>query len=450
MSRIRLRRITNLKLVNAQPGEVLSEMLSPGLEFCSRARGRGSWIYRFRSPVARTENGGAVQRAVLIGEYPNMGLEAAREEFAIWRGAVKAKRDPYIERTEAAEAKRAELQAKAAAERARRLTLRAAAESKGFAEYLEGKVKHPQRCLQYLRYTLDVPVTGGLLGEVSVFELTRDHALEVVRWLTANGVPKPKWKTKRTGPRNCLGNRGSEALHAFFKWAAGDDGIAGLRGTPNPAASLPRNPKRTRDRVLTQDELAAAWSAAPSLGFPGAQFARLVILTGCRGGEILTLRWNPDPEGRSGHVDRAAGVLLFPPGSTKNGQEHVVYLNDTINAVLNSFPPLTGPRLFTRSNGKFYSNIRDYLLKDLHAASGTSGWSWHDIRRTFVTQMQALGVREEVLRKLINHVTGTQDLGVLAVYARHKYEQERRDALGKWAAHVERIASESATGRALA
>ena len=65
-------------------------------------------------------------------------------------------------------------------------------------------------------------------------------------------------------------------------------------------------------------------------------------------------------------------------------------------------------------------------------------WTWHDIRRTVATGMQRLGIRLEVVEAILNHVSGTRS-GIVGVYQRHDFLEEKRHALEAWAAELDRI-----------
>lgn len=62
----------------------------------------------------------------------------------------------------------------------------------------------------------------------------------------------------------------------------------------------------------------------------------------------------------------------------------------------------------------------------------------HDLRRTMATGLQRLGIRLEVTEAVLNHVAGTRG-GLVGVYQRHEFLDEKRHALKAWAAEVERI-----------
>ena len=65
-------------------------------------------------------------------------------------------------------------------------------------------------------------------------------------------------------------------------------------------------------------------------------------------------------------------------------------------------------------------------------------WRLHDLRRTVVSGMARMGVPPHVADKILNHQSGTIS-GVAAVYQRHDFLAERKDALERWGVHVANI-----------
>jgi integrase len=61
---------------------------------------------------------------------------------------------------------------------------------------------------------------------------------------------------------------------------------------------------------------------------------------------------------------------------------------------------------------------------------GVTGWRLHDLRRTIVSGMARLGVPRHVADKILNHQAGTIS-GVAAVYQRHDFLAERKEALDR-------------------
>jgi hypothetical protein len=67
-----------------------------------------------------------------------------------------------------------------------------------------------------------------------------------------------------------------------------------------------------------------------------------------------------------------------------------------------------------------------------------TNWRIHDLRRTLATGLQRLGVRLEVTEAVLNHISGSR-AGIVGVYQRHDWADEKRAALDAWAIHVKRI-----------
>jgi integrase len=65
-------------------------------------------------------------------------------------------------------------------------------------------------------------------------------------------------------------------------------------------------------------------------------------------------------------------------------------------------------------------------------------WRLHDLRRTFATGCARLGVPLHVVEKCLNHTSGTFG-GIVAVYQRHDFLEERRHAIVTWAEHLDQL-----------
>ena len=68
----------------------------------------------------------------------------------------------------------------------------------------------------------------------------------------------------------------------------------------------------------------------------------------------------------------------------------------------------------------------------------STDWTVHDLRRTTASGMAKLGVSLVVIEKVLNHVSGSL-AGIVGVYQRHEFAEEKREALQQWADHVERL-----------
>lgn len=66
-------------------------------------------------------------------------------------------------------------------------------------------------------------------------------------------------------------------------------------------------------------------------------------------------------------------------------------------------------------------------------------WTLHDLRRTMATGLQRVGVRLEVTEAVLNHISGSRS-GIVGVYQRHDYFEEKKAALASWSREVKRLA----------
>jgi integrase len=191
---------------------------------------------------------------------------------------------------------------------------------------------------------------------------------------------------------------------------------------------IPPPAGRPRDRVLSDDELAAVLRTGMTLPDPYGSIVMFLALTGQRRSEVANMRWE--------ELDLDKGLWTIPARRTKTRRSHVVHLTPQMVALL----PLRQedqPLVFPSAQGKTYEYFS--AMKKRHdAASGVTGWVLHDLRRTVATGMAALGVAPHVADKILNHQSGAIS-GIAAVYQRHEFMAERKAAIELWSRHVAKI-----------
>jgi integrase len=203
-----------------------------------------------------------------------------------------------------------------------------------------------------------------------------------------------------TLPRGRKGGRSAaRALLAVFKglfgYAVANGWIAQSPAAQLTAAVVGPSPA-ARTRVLTDDEIRFVMKTT----IPAGPLLRFLLLTGLRIGEAY-----------NGH--REDQYWVVPSSASKNSHEHRVWLSELALAQLETHP---------------WANQRQTVQHWLAANAG--GWTAHDLRRTFSTRNNAMGVAPYVVEKMLNH---TFD-GVMAIYNRADYDAERRQALEAWSA----------------
>ena len=342
----------------------------------------------------RAGGGGSRLRKYTIGPYGRITLHNARIEAQKVLAARLEGRDPATEKLEAR----------------RRLTADTVAE----VVALYGKLHLVQRrsgheVLRILQRDL-----VERLGSRSVHAISKRDIIDVVNAVIDRGSPVAANKTLKV-------------VRAFFGWCVGRAILerSACDGVPAPTA------ERARDRVLTDEELAGIIRAARQLGGPYGAIVEVLALTGQRRDEVARMSWE--------EVDLERRVWRLPAQRTKNDKPHIVQLPEPAVAVI-AAQPRVGGLVFSRNGvtavGDFSSQKRR-----LDGLCGVSTWRLHDLRRTMVSGMARHGVAPHVADKILNHVAGTIS-GVAAVYQRHDFLKERRDALERWSTHVEALLQE--------
>jgi integrase len=174
-----------------------------------------------------------------------------------------------------------------------------------------------------------------------------------------------------------------------------------------------------RERILTDDEIRAIWRATEN-GVEGA-FVRFLLLTGARRTEAAKAEW----------TEIADGVWTLPASRNKTGVDLARPLSKAALAVL---PARSGRWLFTLTGAAAISSF-NRLKSDLDRASGVTGYTLHDLRRTSRSLMSRAGVNSDHAERCLGHVIG----GVRGVYDRHAYQQEMARAYEMLATLVARV-----------
>jgi integrase len=362
----------------------------PGFGLKITPKGRKVFIVLYRSA-----GGGSRLRKYTIGPYGRITLHNARIEAQKVLAARLDGRDPAAEKLEAR----------------RRLTADTVLEVIG----LYGKQHLSQRrsgreVMQILQRNLVEHV-----GSRSVHAISKRDVIDLVNAVVERGSPVAANKTLKV-------------VKSFFNWCVGR---VILERSPCEGIRMPTI-ERARDRVLTDTELAAIIRAARQMSGPYGAIVEILALTGQRRSEVARMSWD--------EVDLDRRIWALPATRTKNDRPHIVQLSDPAVAVIGD-QRRSGRFVFSTSGvtplGDFSSQKR--RLDDL---CSVLRWRLHDLRRTMVSGMARHGVAPHVADKILNHVGGTIS-GVAAVYQRHEFLKERRDALESWGAHVVGLLRES-------
>jgi integrase len=256
---------------------------------------------------------------------------------------------------------------------------------------------------------------ASALGPKAVSEISRRDIAEQLAAVEAESGPYAR-------------NRLRSTLSAFFAFAI-SEGLVDL----NPVSGTGKAAEATRDRVLSDDEIAAVWRALPAGDY--GDVVRLLLLTGQRREEIGGLRW--------AEIDLTDRLITLPAQRCKNGRSHSVPLSQMaydilaarhtlLSARVPHSPPINGQADVVFIHGDWTEKKAGL---DKRLGPGFRHFVLHDCRRSVATGMAELGVAPHIIEACLNHVSGHK-AGVAGTYNRATYEPEKRAALDAWAKHI--------------
>lgn len=223
---------------------------------------------------------------------------------------------------------------------------------------------------------------------------------------------------------------------AFYTWAL--PRLDRLPGNPCRDAGRPPKPK-SRERVLSDKEIGALWHVLDGEGAPFGPAIKLLLLTGQRRNEVF--------EAERAEFDFDKALWTIPSARAKNGVAHLVPMSPPVLALVKSMlkhdrgdkliPARgnweVGPSGFSKAMSRVRAKLEERIGETV------PHWTIHDLRRTMATGLQRLAVRLEVTEAVLNHLSGARS-GIVGVYQRHNYLDEKRKAVVIWGKEVLKIA----------
>ncbi len=239
-----------------------------------------------------------------------------------------------------------------------------------------------------------------ILGQIYVADVTR---ADIDRFKRAVKDGKTA-KNEMIGPRRRVIVRGgpgsankclallSKMFNMAELWGWRPDGS-------NPCRHVEKYPGKTYERFLSEKELGGLSEVLTELERDGTDYSyavaaiRLLIFTGARLGEILTLEWS--------HVDFDRAMLLLP--NSKTGKK-AVFLSAPALEILSAIPRMTNNPFVICGDvqGAHLVNLQKPWTR-IRKKAGLENFRIHDHRHSFASVGAAGGLSLPMIGRLLGH-----------------------------------------------
>ena len=397
-----------------------------------------AWTWRFLDKKSGKE------KRIIYGTWPTLSYDEAVKLHLEARETHRSGADPI------------QSQVQAVAQSAGRMTV-----SQLVAAYEKTEVPHKKSGREILRIINKHIVPH--IGELAVADVTEDMAFELInreRARIAEVIAAYAAKNPDASPRSGIAvTRFYKALRALFKHGLK---LRVIKTSPVPILKagddLPE--ARGKRRPLSDAEIASFWAGLDTTGMSDSvkNVLRLILLTGCRPGEILKLQRKhclmdeKVSDLRSGDtVERGEGVLFID--NRKSGDALAVPMTPAVRNIVNEVLKTTGEKqtayLFPSGDGHIKNTALSTAFRRGRVRLGfpaADNVGPHCLRATTATLAAKLGFGAQGAEIVLGHNrNSTADKHYLA----YDGAAVRLDILAAVEKHITKIIGEPPTPKAL-
>ena len=189
----------------------------------------------------------------------------------------------------------------------------------------------------------------------------------------------------------------------------------------NPAKGLVQRETHEKElRILSFDELKILWRTLDQESLTIASIFRLLILSGQKPGQILSLRWRD---------------IEFDVWRNPEDPEHCVFLAPQALEILSKLREVNHSEEFVFSNGKggYIKHIRKAANRISKKMQLHHAWCPFDIRRSVQYRMLEIGIKPAVIEHLQNRKSS---LARMRAYQQYDDSNDIRQAFLLWAQKI--------------
>lgn len=266
-----------------------------------------------------------------------------------------------------------------------------------FSEAAEAFVMHKQGEHQ------DHPATARRIA-TSMVSLREYFGARMTHQITAGDVEAYKTWRRGNGIKEVTLRHDLHALSGLYKFAR-----LNRWATANPldGVAIPSDARAVRDHVLSDEEEAAFFAAAVQVWEPYADAARLILLTGIRPDECLSLR--------PGDVDLERGTLTVRKGKTDAASRTLRLVPEAEALLRRRIRAAVDGNLWPSERGK--ARLRFGSYHDRALALCGLDFVIYELRHTFASRMAAAGCPLATLAAILGH-------GSLRTVSRYVHPQQ--------------------------
>ncbi len=388
--------LTDTKIRNARAGDKPLRLFDGGRMYLQvQPNGSKWWRLKYRY--------GGKEKLVSLGVYPAVGIKRARQRRDDARKLLADGVDP-------SEQRKAD---KAAAKASRGNSFTALA-----GAWYERKAKEwaPATAAKARTY-LDKDLIPAL-GDRPIAEIRRRDLIEVLAGIEQRGALDVARKCR-------------EWLSGIFRYALVAEIIEANPATDLHIVAAIGTPTRHYPH-LPEAELPGFLHALDGYsGDPGTVRAiKLLLLTGCRPGELRGAPWD--------EIDLDTATWTIPAARMKMRRDHVIPLPAQAVKLLREQSALTGHRalIFSNRNRPLLPISENTMGSALNRMGYRGRQTAHGFRHLISTALNERGYNRDWIERQLSH---GDDNAIRAIYNKAEYLEQRREMMQVWADHLDAL-----------
>ncbi|MDX7988419.1 site-specific integrase [Xenorhabdus sp. 12] len=184
------------------------------------------------------------------------------------------------------------------------------------------------------------------------------------------------------------------------------------------------------ERYLEDNEIGQLWNSLnTNMYLPYySNLLRILIIFGCRSQEARLSKWS--------EWNFDSMLWTVPKENSKSGDKIIRPIPESLKPFLEKLNYQNHKSGYLLGKLKSPETVSQYGRNIWKRLEHNEEWSLHDLRRTFATKLNDLGIAPHVVEQLLGHALPS----IMAIYNKSQYLPEKLDALNKWCERLDVLA----------